>query len=107
MVAGGPVTSLVAAIAALGAWWVVTPWPLVAATSFPLLLASIGLMVFGACSAAVCVATLIPAQTAGYQTDGARLGLLLRGGPVADRDVAIQAVFGASMSGVRPREWPV
>lgn len=105
MVAGGPISSLVAALVALATGWALGSFPFSPPASVTDVLVSIGVLTFGACSAVVGLVTLIPGQTAGFQTDGARLLLLLRGGPRADRDVAIQAVFGASMGGARPREW--
>jgi hypothetical protein len=59
---------------------------------------------YGAASLLIGIGTLIPATTAGFKTDGARLLALLRGGPTAERDAALAALIGASIGGIRPRD---
>lgn len=106
MVAGGPVASLVVGVLAVVIWRTLGSWSPGPAPALPGQLVSIGLLTLGACSAAIGLVTLIPGQTAGFQTDGARLLHLYRGGPNADRDAAVQAVIASSMGGTRPRDWP-
>jgi len=105
LVAGGPVAS---ADLALGAGLVLHALDLSlrnASASFTSLLSFLALQTLSLVSAAICIVTLVPMQTSGFMTDGARLLRLLRGGPVAERDIAIQAIIGSSLSGVRPRNW--
>jgi hypothetical protein len=101
MVAGGPVASLVVGVLAVVIWRTLGSWSPGPAPALPGQLVSIGLLTLGACSAAIGLVTLIPGQTAGFQTDGARLLHLYRGGPNADRDAAVQAVIASSMGGTR------
>jgi hypothetical protein len=93
-VAGGPLTTLLSASVALvlaiavadAAWTAV-------------------LAMFATLSIGILFATLIPATTGGIPTDGARLIRLFRGGPDADRDVAIMALMAHSRAGVKPAAW--
>jgi hypothetical protein len=91
MVAGGPAASLLGG--ALG---------LAAAALADGLLAG-ALFAFGAVSLALALATLLPLRTSGFYSDGARILMLLRGGPAADRWCAAVATANTSMS-ARPRE---
>ena len=101
--AGGPLTSLVAG--GLG-WWVLPPVRFSTdATAAWLFAATLG-QAFAFGSLLIGVITLVPGRTAGFLTDGARLRLLAMGGPAAEREAALQGIFGASMAGVRPRDWP-
>lgn len=91
-VAGGPVASFILAVASIGAAVVSPP--------------SVG-TVFGVMftmSLFIGIATLIPNKFGGFTSDGARLLMLRRGGPEAERWAAISALAGASMAGVRPRD---
>jgi hypothetical protein len=47
----------------------------------------------------------LPIKSHGYLSDGARIMMLLKGGPAAERWCAILALVGASKNGRRPREW--
>ena len=101
MVAGGPVASVVLA---LGAWLALRAFDLVpfdASASFASFVTFFTLQMIAGTSAAIALATLVPMTTSGFLTDGARLLRLWRGGPVAERDSAIQAIMGSSLSGVR------
>ncbi|MDQ3929346.1 MAG: hypothetical protein M3328_09385, partial [Chloroflexota bacterium] len=46
-----------------------------------------------------------PIRTVGKMSDGARIRMLLAGGPAAERWCALKALAGESKSGKRPREW--
>ena len=91
MVAGGPLASL-----ALG---------LLACTVVPLAsgLGQAALLLLGVISLAIAVATLIPLQTGGFQSDGRRILMLLRGGAEAERWGAAAAAAFTVMAR-RPRE---
>ena len=104
MVAGGPLASLVTGGLA---WWAV-PSALAGGgdVSTAWLFASALGRGFGLGSLLIGVVTLVPGRTSGFLTDGARLRLLAAGGPGADREAALQGIFGASIAGVRPRDWP-
>lgn len=104
LVAGGPLASL-----ALGgaAWWAV-PSAFAAgsdASTAWLFVSALG-RTFALCSLLIGAVALVPGRTSGFLTDGARLARLARGGPPAERDAALQGIYGASMAGIRPRDWP-
>ena len=92
-VAGGPAASLLLAISALGLLYVVP-------TSIGIVLSIIAMSSFF-----IGIVTLIPTRMGGLVSDGARLLMLRRSGPEAERWCAIAAVGGASMAGKRPRDW--
>jgi hypothetical protein len=103
MVAGGPVAS---ALVALGAG--LAPYmlgPIRTTSSFGDVLLFETVSTLALMSAAIALVTLLPYRTAGFLSDGARLLRLIRGGPVAARDSAIQAILGSTLSGLRPRDW--
>jgi hypothetical protein len=93
--AGGPVFSLLGAGVLGIAWWLRSASPNTAFVA----------LIFGLGSAAVAVATLIPAEASGSISDGARLWMLLRRQPGGERWVALAAVVGLAMA-ERPRDWP-
>ncbi len=105
MVAGGPMVSLLVGIGAAVALVALDLLPLDRDTPFSSVLSVFGLLCVGGTSAAIGVVTLMPLTTSGFLSDGARLLRLICGGPVATSDAAIQAIVGASLSGVRPRDW--
>lgn len=51
------------------------------------------------------IASLLPSSGKSPLSDGARLRVLIRGGPQAERFVSILVLFANSMRGQRPREW--
>lgn len=87
MVAGGPLTSLL-----LGALLFLAMTATTGLTNFVLLLAAL-------LSLAIGVITLLPMQASGFYSDGARILLLLRGGPQAERLGAAALIVGAMMAG--------
>lgn len=96
LVAGGPLASLALALAA-GA----------VAARVPLSpLGTIVAVMTAGLSGLVMVATLIPMRTGGFQTDGARILKLLRGGPPAEREAATLPLLALWSAGTPPREWP-
>jgi hypothetical protein len=90
MVAGGPLTSLILGLLALAAV------PLSAG------FAEITLLLLGVVSLALAIATLIPLSTGGFQSDGRRILMLLRGGAEAERWCAAAAATFTAMAS-RPR----
>ena len=92
-VAGGPAASLALGALGLGLWAALGG----AASAVALL---VGLASFG-----IAAVTLWPGRPGGLPTDGARLLRLARGGPAAEREVAVLALVAQSVSGVRPRAW--
>lgn len=92
-VAGGPVASLLLAVAAFGLFFIAPP-------SIGIILALAAVTSLG-----IGVVTLIPNKTGGLVSDGARLLMLRRNGPEAERWCALAALSGASMLGKRPRDW--
>jgi hypothetical protein len=106
MVAGGPLVSLLGGVAALVGYWALHPALLNANSPYGRVVLAFVLLSAGVASISIGVATLIPMRTSGFLSDGARLLRLARGGAVAARDAAVQAVIGQSLAGVRPRDWP-
>jgi hypothetical protein len=102
MVAGGPVTSLLAGLA-VGALYLAAG-PGDAAAGGPGVLPKLAL-IFALASLAIAVVTLFPGRASGFLTDGARLLQLLRGGPRAEADAALVALIAWSLAGVRPGDW--
>lgn len=94
MTAGGPLFSLLGTL-------LLVPGFALRATSADL---AFMLLIAGATSGALAVATLLPFRTGGFLTDGARLLQFLRGAE-GDNWCAIAMLASLSVS-VRPREWP-
>lgn len=93
LVAGGPLASLaLAAAAGLGA--AAVPAPVGTHLAFVALF-----------SAAIFVATAIPARAGGFRSDGAQWLELHRGSPEVEQRHLVIALFGASLAGVRPRDY--
>lgn len=92
-VAGGPTASLLLAATTLGLLFI-TP------LSIGTVLSTVTVASFF-----IGVVTLIPSRIGGLVSDGARINMLLTGGPEAERWCAIAALGGASMAGERPRDW--
>jgi hypothetical protein len=97
VLAAGPVASLALAITA---WWLVVK---LAWQVEPSVLAYFRLqMIYSLFSALMNGA---PIRSLGKMSDGARIRMLLAGGPGAERWCALKALAGESKSGKRPREW--
>lgn len=102
MIAGGPLTSLLLSLLSLGlaVWFnnaipAASPWSTLTAFAF----------IFSLLNFAIFIATIIPGKTSGFDTDGAQLLDVLRGGHRAERRWLIVALSAASTDGVRPRAW--
>ncbi|MDW8328200.1 MAG: hypothetical protein RMK99_16685 [Anaerolineales bacterium] len=102
VILGGPLTSLVLGTLslALAAWTnaniaAASPWSAVTLFAF----------FFGVTNLAIFVATMIPGKTGSFDTDGAQLLDVLRGGHRAERRWLTISLAAASMEGVRPRDW--
>lgn len=91
MVAGGPAASLLLAALGLGLAALLRGWP-----------AGLALGLGGA-SLMIALATLLPLRSGGFYSDGARLLMLLRGGPAARRWAAAAALSSAYLNN-RPRD---
>jgi hypothetical protein len=63
------------------------------------------LMIVGLTSTGIGVITLIPGKASGFMTDGARMLQILKGGPAAEAEIAVQTLVAWSTGGVRPSEW--
>lgn len=105
MVAGGPLASLVTGAFALGLFFGLDLQGLPPESGLAALYGSVALLMFGGGSLGIGLVTLIPGRTSGFWTDGARILQLLRGGPQAERDVALMALIASSQAGRRPRDW--
>lgn len=94
MTAGGPVASILGALAGLAIAWFGGPGP-------GRLLAG----VFGLMSGAIALATMIPQSFGQFKSDGQRVLESWRGGAAAERWSAL-AALSALATKYRPREWP-
>ncbi len=95
MVAGGPLASLLLALAGWAAWAML---PL----GLPRFLAGVTAIA----STGFFLATAQPfGAGGGFASDGGRLLRLWRKGPVGEREVAMLALTAASAGGARPRDW--
>jgi hypothetical protein len=115
--AGGPLASgVLAGLALLGVHQVAPralslaalppPSALPAATLLVPAVLTAALGLGGLLSAGLLAASLLPLRAPGFLSDGARLWVLARGGAAAERWCGLAAVVGASLAGVRPRDWP-
>jgi hypothetical protein len=96
MVAGGPVASLLFALLAGG----LGLWPGLLPKVVALLFVITALL-----SALIFVGTSIPTYTGGFFTDGARILMLLKGGPGVERWSANTLLNSLVLAGRLPREW--
>jgi hypothetical protein len=102
---GGPIASVILGAVAMAAYFglglAATTWARDGAVKA---LAG-GVMLYAVTSLALGVLTSVPNRFGGQASDGERVRLLLRGGPVADRHAALFATSGAYGAGVGPRDW--
>lgn len=103
VIAAGPAASLLGALVGVGVWAALPP--LDAESSFAAAAAYTVLAAFGFANLLFAALSLIPMQAGGFYSDGARLLRMMRGGPELDREVAVLVITGATVSGVRPRDW--
>lgn len=59
----------------------------------------------GVLSLAIVIATSIPNALGGFLSDGAAVRMLFKGGPEAERLLAMNALVGQLCEGIRPRHW--
>lgn len=101
MIAGGPLASIVLAVAA--AWFAVfVTAPL--ANDGLLKLLHRGVVEIAVMSAVLAVATLFPSMAGGFKSDGLRLFGLLRRDRRSGQETAMLALTAASIGGVRPAQ---
>jgi hypothetical protein len=67
---------------------------------------SLGLFSAAMFSLLLFLVNLFPCRVGGFSSDGAKLLLLLRGGPKAERQTALSVLVGMSYAGRRARGWP-
>lgn len=96
VVAGGPIASLLLAIAAAATLIVVPP-------SYPLVRIEISWLRL--LSALVFVGTSIPIPNGAFVSDGLRFLRITHGGPHGDRELALITLVCSQFTGVRPRDW--
>jgi hypothetical protein len=92
LIVGGPLASLLLALLAFG---------LSAAFDGRV---SAHLLVLGAMSALIFMATAVPMRAGGFLSDGRQCIELLRGGPAVEQRAVLMAAYAESLSGVRPRD---
>lgn len=102
LVAGGPLASLLLGLGGLGLRAI--PGLGQPVTQFGVFWNGV-LLIVSVSSLAIALMTLIPARTAGFATDGARLLQLLRDDDEAAAQSALVTITGWTLGGVRPREW--
>lgn len=102
VILGGPLTSLALGVLslALAAWananiTAASPWSALTLSS----------VIFSLTNLVLFAATMIPAKTGGFASDGAQLLDVLRGGHRAEQRWLTIALTTASLDGVRPRDW--
>jgi hypothetical protein len=101
MIAGGPLFSLVFAVACV---WAAALFAAQPAGLVPGLLQH-ATVVAALVSFAVFVVTALPGTAGGFHSDGRRFLNLLRGGPGAEQENALMALTTASLGGVRPADY--
>jgi hypothetical protein len=105
MVAGGPIASLMFGTQCLVIYMATSSFLTRPDSPFVALLAVLGLLFLGIGSLLIGTATLLPMRSGGFYSDGARLLRLVRGGDDTEREVALLALTGLTLSGARPRDW--
>jgi hypothetical protein len=105
MVAGGPVVSLMFGTQCLAVYMATSAFLVHPGGGSLGLLTALTLLFLGIGSLLIGLATLLPMRSGGFYSDGARLLRLLRGGEETDREVALLALTGLTLSGARPRDW--
>jgi hypothetical protein len=104
-VAGGPIASLMFGTQCLAVYMATSSFLTRPGSSFAALLVTLALLFLGIGSLLIGTATLMPMRSGGFYSDGARLLRLLRGGEDTEREVALLALTGLTLSGARPRDW--
>ncbi|MBX3737497.1 MAG: hypothetical protein KF715_12440 [Candidatus Didemnitutus sp.] len=102
MIAGGPLASLLLALAAL---WAAVAIADPAATNAGREIAHRGVISVAWMSLIVALATLLPSTMCGFKSDGRRLFELLRGDRRSDQETALMALTATSLAGVRPADF--
>ena len=92
LIVGGPLASLLLAVAALGLSTAVDGRT------------AAHLLILGAMSAMIFLVTVVPMRAGGFQSDGMQCIELLRGGPAVEQRTLLMAVYAQSLAGVRPRD---
>lgn len=100
-VAGGPLGSLVWALAAWGLWSALSVPDL---PGFWLHVADMFLFLSILFSGFIFLTTIFPMHSGGFYSDGARIGQFLRKGPDADLQITLLTASAWSLSGTRPRD---
>jgi hypothetical protein len=93
LVVGGPLASLVLAIAALAVFW----WVPGRVGAYGLVTAGLSLAIF--------VVTAVPLRSGGFMSDGMQLLQLRRNPAMVERRARLLALMGQGMAGVRPRDY--
>lgn len=92
LIVGGPLASLLLALLAFGLSVVFDGR------------VSAHLLILGAMSALIFVATAIPMRAGGFLSDGRQFMELLRGGSAVEQRAMLMTAYAESLSGVRPRD---
>lgn len=102
---GGPIASLVFGGAALVAFLALGLAELTWERDGMTKAVAGGVLVYALSSLGMAFVTAFPSRFAGFASDGERVRVMLRGGPLAGREGALFAITGWSMMGRPPREW--
>jgi hypothetical protein len=105
MVAGGPLLSLMGGAQFLALYQATSPALFAEGSAFIAKLTGLTFLVLGGASLLIGLITLVPSRSGGFYSDGARMLRLMRTGDETEREVALLALTGLSMGGMRPREW--
>jgi hypothetical protein len=93
LVVGGPLASLVLALAAFALFW----WVPGRVGAYALITAGLSLAIF--------VVTAVPMRSGGFMSDGMQLLQLRRNPTMVERRARLLALMGQGMAGVRPRDY--
>jgi len=102
---GGPVASLLLGAAAAVAFFALELDSMTWAQDGALKALAAGVVTYAATSLGLGAVTMVPNHFGGLMSDGARVQMLRREGPVADRHAAVFAASGWLMAGRKPRDW--
>lgn len=102
---GGPIASLVCGAAALAAFLALGLSEMTWERDGMMMAVAGGVLMYALASLGMAFVTALPNRFAGLASDGERVRLMLRGGPLAGRECALFAIAGWSAMGRPPRDW--
>jgi hypothetical protein len=99
--AGGPLASLILSLICLLIYWgFLKNYPI---SPYGVQIANISLLLIGATSFMIFIATSIPSKMGGFYSDGARVLRLIRGGDTAKFEILMMSIIANTSGGIRPK----